>query len=233
MRSVTRCGVWAAAMLMAMGAAVLAQEAPPAKPAPAKAEGQDQREKIGELNQRINKMVVEAAQANPELKALHEAQQAKWREANKKRMELAAANPEIKKLQDDIEAQRKKERDMAEETIAKNPELAEMQKQFTELREKFDAKRREVLAASPEIAAARKETTELQGKMFQATKDLPELKGVYAEADAAWNEMVKKAAEVSPEIAKAIAERDALMEKAGPAPAPAPAEKPKAKEEAK
>jgi hypothetical protein len=41
--------------------------------------------------------------------------------------------------------------------------------------------------------------------------------------------MVKKAAEAEPDIAKAIAERDALMKAA----APAPAEKPQEKEQPK
>jgi dsDNA-specific endonuclease/ATPase MutS2 len=108
-----------------------------------------------------------------------------------------------------------------------------MQKQFKEMREKFEEKRREVLKASPEMEALRKQTMELQGKVFQTMKNLPEMKDVYAEADAAWNELMKKAAGASPEIAKAIAERDELMKAARPAPTPAPAEKAKEKEEAK
>ena len=228
MRRATRYGAWmAAAMFCAMGLVAWAQEEPAAKPAPAEKPGQEQREKIAELNQQINRMVVEAAQKIPELKAMHEAQQARWREANKKRGEAIAANPEIKKLQEDLDAQRKKEREMTEEIIAKNPELAEMQKELKELREKFEAKRREVVSASPEMAAVRKETLELQGKIFEAMKGVPEVKQVYAEADAAWNEMVKKAAEAEPDIAKAVAERDALMKAAAPAPAGKPKEEPK------
>jgi chromosome segregation ATPase len=140
-----------AAMLCAMGVVALAQEE---KAAPENKPGQEQGAQIGELNQKINRMVVEAAQKIPELKALHETQQAKWRDANKKRMEIVAANPEIKKLQEDLDAKRKKEGELREEIIAKNPELAEMKKQLKELGEKFEQKRREVLSASPEQRAA-------------------------------------------------------------------------------
>ena len=217
----------AAAMFCAMGLVAWAQEEPAAKPAPAEKPGQEQREKIAELNQQINRMVVEAAQKIPELKAMHEAQQAKWREGNQKRAELIVANPEIKKLQDELNEKRKKEREMSDEITSKNPELVELQKQLKELRAKFEEKRREVVSASPEMAALHKETLELQGKIFEAMKDMPEVKQVYAEADAAWNEMVKSAAQAEPDIAKAVAERDALMKAAAPAPAGKPKEEPK------
>jgi len=228
MKHAMRCGAWmVAVMFWAMGLVALAQEAPPAKPAPPKGPSPEQRAKLNELNQRINRMVVEAAEKIPELKAMHEAQLAKMRAVSEKRAAIVAANPELKALQDEVDAANKKERELAKEMVAKNPELAEMEKQLKELREKFEAKRREVVGASPEITELRKGVMERQGKMFAALRNDPDVKKMNAEADAAWNELVKNASETSPEIGKAVEERNALMKAAAPARAPAPGEKPK------
>jgi len=219
----------AAVFFGALGIAALAQEAPGEKPAPPKGPGPGPQARFGGLEGRINRLIVEAAEKNPELKALHETQQAKWRALSEKREELVAKSPELKGLQDEIAAKRKQEAELARKVISENPELAEMQKQMKELWQKMEAKRREVLAANPEVAALRKETGELEGKVFAALKDDPDLQKLRAESDAAWNELAKKASENNPELAKAIEEREAMKKSA----APPPAEKPEKKEQPK
>ncbi len=206
----------------------VAQEAPPAKPAPPKGPAGERGGRMPELQQRINRLAVEAAEGDPELKALHEAQQAKWRDAQKKRAEAIAADPELQKMQQDLDAKRKQEWQSREELVQKNPELIEMQQQMKDLREKFELKIREVAAASPEAKALRTEVEDLQKKLFDALRANADVQKAQADTDSAWNEMLGKAAEKSPELKKALEERDALM-KAGPP----PAEKPEKKEEPK
>ena len=60
-----------------------------------------------------------------------------------------------------------------------------------------------------------------------------DLKKLNAESDAAWNELVKNAAEKSPDLAKLIEERDALMKTLAPPPAKKPAKKQETKKEEK
>ena len=225
MERVLSRGVWMAAIFVGLAAAALAQEVPPAKPAPPKGPDAEYAKNLVELNQRISRMVVEAAQANPELKAMHEAQQAKWRAANQKRAEIIASNPDIKKMQDDLQAKRRKQRELSAELISKNPELAEMQKQLRELRQKLDEKVREAVSASPEVAALFKETQEIQDKIAETLRNDPDLLKMNAETDATWNELVKKAAAVSPDIAKALEECNVLRKAAATPPAPKPKEK--------
>jgi len=238
MRLVMRCGGWMAAVLFcAVSVGVLAQETPPAKSAPqAKpVQSQDpaaeQMLKFQELEQRINRLLRETAQTHPEIKALFDAQQSKWLDINKKRADITASDPELKKLREPIDAKRKQEQAMVMEIVSKNPELAEMQKQFQELQRRFEVKMREVAGTSPELQSLHNEIGALRGKYSAALEANPELKKMNAEMEASSGDILKKAAAASPELAKAIAERDALMKGAAPAPAPGPA--PKAKEQAK
>lgn len=231
-----RCGTqkcaWLVAVLCAtMSLAAWAQEAPkPAETKPAKGPSKEQWAKLMELNQRINKAVTDAAQADAELKAMHQAQITKKQAAEEKRKAIIAETPELKALQDEIDEAGKKERELAKEILAKNPEFVEMEKQLNELRQKVETKRRELLAGAPEIAELRKGIAERQAKITAALKTNEDLKKLNGESDAAWNELVKKAAEKSPELAKLIEERAELMKALAPTP---PLKKPEKKQEAK
>ena len=225
MTSALRCRGWMVALFCVSACAwASAQEGGEAKPSPPKRPGAEQWAKIRQINDRINRLVGDVGEANPDIKAMHETQQAKWRATNQKREELMASKPELKKLQEDLDAKRKQARQVADQLISKNPELAEMQKQMRELRQKFEEKIREVANSSPEIVAIQKEAEELQDKIQQGLKDDPDFQKVNDESDAAWNELVKKAAEKSPALAKVLEERDALRKSAAPEPPARPKE---------
>lgn len=235
MRRIMWHGVWmAAGMFWAVSVGALAQDPAPAKPAPPEMEAQpqgpgaEQMMKAQELDRRINRLLRETAQATPEIKALFDVQQSKWLDANKKRADIIAGTPEIKGLKDELDAKRKKERDVVSELAAKNPELAEMRRQYQELERKFNLKMQEIAASSPELLALHSEIAGLQAKFTSALQANAEIKRVNADLDMTSSMVLKKAAAASPELAKAIAERDALVKDTSP-----PAPEPKAIEPAK
>ena len=223
-----RHGAWVvAAVFCISGMLALAQDAPPAKPAPAAKPAApqmlsgEQAAKFREVNQRINTLLRETAESNPEIKKLFAAQQAKWLDINKKRGDILAATPELKMLRETLDAKRAQERDMVSEIAMKNPELAEMRRQYQALEQKYNAKMRELADASPALATLHKAVGDLQGKLAEAMESNPELKKMDAEAEASWVELLKKAQAASPELAAAVAERDSMMaQSASPAAAP-------------
>jgi chromosome segregation ATPase len=218
-----RYGAWVvAAVFCISGMPALAQDAPPAKPglaakpaAPQMVSG-EQAAKFRELNQRINALLRETAESNPEIKKLFAAQQARWLDINKKRGDILAATPELKLLRETLDAKRAQERDLVNEIAMKNPELAEMRRQYQALEQKYNAKMREMADASPALATLHKVVGDLQGKLAEAMESNPELKKMDAEAEASWVELLKKAEAASPELAAAVGERNAMMAQAAP-----------------
>jgi predicted nucleic acid-binding Zn-ribbon protein len=108
-------------------------------------------------------MIVEAAQANPELKAMHEAQIAKNRALEEKRREVIGNTPELKAIQDEIMAKRKEIGELERKIFAglkDNPDLqklrAESDTAWNELAKKASENNPELGKAIEELEAAKK-----------------------------------------------------------------------------